>query len=102
MPFEIFVIVIVAIVAGTVSGIVKQALNYKRETRGIRSSKEGSSLTTSELRRMLEEVVAEATMPLAEQVKALQHRLEDEHRLPSKPERVLPEKTPEPRGALDA
>lgn len=102
MPFEIFVIVIVAIIAGTVSGIVKQALNYKRETRGIRPSQEGSSLTTSELRRMLEEVVAEATAPLAEQVKALERRLEAEHRLPSGPARVLPEKTPEPREALDS
>ena len=78
MPFWIVLIVLVAIVFGTmmVSTIVSSVFKYL-------SSKEASepapqSLTTSELYTLIEEAVAEATQPLAERVAALEARVTTE------------------------
>lgn len=79
MPFEpgmIFVIIIVAIIAGTtmVASIVKHATGYYRS----KSSGGGGedSLTSSELRRLIQHAVEEATQPLEEEVRALRKQFE--------------------------
>lgn len=81
MPDEVFVIVIVAIVAGTFSGLVKQILNYLRERRPTAGSSE-SSLTTSELQRLMKAAVEEATEPLEARLEAMEAKLDPARALP--------------------
>ncbi|MEZ4700160.1 MAG: hypothetical protein R2834_07500 [Rhodothermales bacterium] len=73
MPEEIFIIVIVSILAGTFSGIVKMVLAFMRErqTAGAGHAT-GDTLTQSELSRMIEEAVRKATSDLSHRVEALE------------------------------
>lgn len=79
MPDEVFVIVLVAIVAGTLSGIVKQILSYKRDKvqQGHASgAADQSGVTTSELKALMQEAVEDATMPLVAEIEDLRTHLE--------------------------
>jgi hypothetical protein len=77
MQDEIFFIVITAIIACTiiVTTIVKSIFGIAKQKADLRSTSSGSSLTTSELERMLRQVVGEATDPLYERMEALEERL---------------------------
>lgn len=73
MPEEILIIIIVSIFAGTAMSIIRMVLGYK-ERRGLRGTAHGSSLTTSELEKMMRRAVEEATAPL---VQKLVKKIED-------------------------
>lgn len=79
MPGEIFVIVIVAILAGTFSSVAKMVIGYLRERNGAAAAG-NNSLTTSELKQIVASSVAEATAPLEDRFEKLERRLE--YRLP--------------------
>jgi hypothetical protein len=83
MPFEIFVIIIVAISAGTLSGIVKQVVSYKQQ-KDLQSGVTGEQggVTTSELRQLMQDAVEDATEPLLDRMARLENRLEDTGHLP--------------------
>jgi len=68
MPEEILIIIIVSIVAASVISIVRMGLNFAEKT----STSEGSTLTTSELERMMRRAVEDATAPLARKVEDLE------------------------------
>ncbi len=70
MPEEIFIIIIVAILAGTFSGVVKQVLNYLQSRNGapVRASSGETSMTTSELESMIQKWVGESTRPLIDRL----------------------------------
>jgi hypothetical protein len=70
MPEEIFIIIALAIVAGTVSNIVKYVVGYHR-TKAEARVPEGSSLTQTELQQMIEAAVREATKPLLQEIRSL-------------------------------
>lgn len=74
MPEEVFIIVVVAILAGTFSGVIKTIVGYLRE----RDRKTGgdNSLTTSELKQIVADTVAEATAPLEDRFAMLERRME--------------------------
>ena len=75
MEGEIFIITIVAIVAGTtmITTIAKAIIGAFRQKS---VSEDNPSLTTSELERMLRDVVGEATAPLQAQIESLEARLD--------------------------
>jgi len=68
MPEEILIIIIVSIVAASVISIVRMGLNFAEK----KSTSEGSTLTTSELERMMRRAVEDATAPLARKVEDLE------------------------------
>ncbi len=70
MPEEILMIILVSIFAGTSISIIRMVLGY-RERRGTAP---GSSLTTSELEKMMRRAVEQATAPL---VQKLVEKMED-------------------------
>ncbi len=77
MPEEIVAIIIIAIVAGTITGVIKQILQYKRDTKlqqgGVANAQGG--VTTSELKGLLREAVEEATAPLVDEVERLREQM---------------------------
>ncbi len=73
MPEEILMIILVSIFAGTSISIIRMVLGY-RERRGTRGTAPGSSLTTSELEKMMRRAVEQATAPL---VQKLVEKMED-------------------------
>jgi len=74
MPDEIVAIVIISILAGTFMSIIRMVLGYKE--RRLTSGKMGeSSLTTSELERMMRRAVEEATEPLVRKIDDLEFEL---------------------------
>ena len=75
MPEEIVVIVVVAILAGTVSTIVKSVTGYLK-SKNAAGTASGSSLTASELKTLLRSAVDEALEPLAARVERIERRLE--------------------------
>ncbi len=74
MPEEILAIIIVSIVAVTILSIVRMSLKYV-ETTGKSRTSEGSSLTTSELERLMRRAVEEATAPLTKKVEDLEFEM---------------------------
>lgn len=77
MPEEVVAIVIIAIIAGTLSGLVKQILEYKKSKHAARSTgSEGASLTTSELRRLMQAAVEEGNLSLEARFDELEARLD--------------------------
>jgi len=74
MPKEVVIIVVVAIIAGTISSIMKHIFSYAK-ARVREQPREGSSLTTSELQRMLQAAVAEGNARLEERFDLLEARL---------------------------
>jgi hypothetical protein len=75
MEREIFIIVLTAIIAGTtmITTIAKSIIGaVKKKSAAVNSP----SLTTSELERMLRDVVGEVTAPLYAKIEALEKRLD--------------------------
>ena len=73
MPEEIFVIIVVAICAGTFMSIVGMMINYLK-TRPQQGS--GNSMTTSELEGMIQKWIEESTQPLVDRLDEMEARLE--------------------------
>lgn len=78
MPFGIVLIVLAAIVFGTVmiGTIVSAVFKFLSSRDALEAAPQ--SLTTSELQGLIEDAVAEAIQPLAERVEALEQRLTTE------------------------
>lgn len=78
MPDEIMIIVVTAIVAGSVLAAMAMLLGFARSRAKDRlpsAKQEGPSLTTSELERIMRQAVEAATTPLAEQIARLEEHL---------------------------
>ncbi len=71
MPEEIFIIIIVGILAGTFSGVVAQVVGYLK-TKAPKTSAD-ASMTTSELEGMIQKWIGEATRPLVERLDELEN-----------------------------
>ena len=76
MPEEIFVIVVVAIIAGTILPIAKLFFGYA-SSRQQQRTPAGSSLTTSELAQLVREAVEEGTARLEARFDALERRMDE-------------------------
>jgi hypothetical protein len=74
MPEEIFIIITLAIIAGSVSGVLKQIFDYLKNRAASQSS--GASLTSSELERLLQRTVEKAVAPLVDRMEAIESRLD--------------------------
>lgn len=79
MPEEILIIVIFSIVSGSILSMVRMILGYRERTRGVvqtppakLSASTSSSITTSELERLMRSAVQDATAPLAERISRLE------------------------------
>ncbi len=88
MPEEIFIIIALSILSGTVLAMVKSVLNYKSSKHQHVEHTTGASLTTSELERLMQGAVEKATAPLAAQIDALERRLDANGRLLEAPGRL--------------
>lgn len=106
MPEEILAIIIVSIASFTAISILKMILSHREKTMGVDSKQQvgGSSLTTSELERMLHRAVRKATDPLVDRLEEIEDRI-NTPALPAAGERidldaVLEESEPamQPRG----
>ena len=75
MPEEIFVIIIVAIAAGTFSGVVSQIIGYLK-SRSPQQTVSDSSMTTSELENMIQKWITEANKPIVERLDSIERTLE--------------------------
>ncbi len=76
MPEEIFIIIVVSILAGTFSGIVKMVLEFMKARQGaLPSGNKADSMTASELERLLENAVRQGTTDLSERLDAIEERL---------------------------
>lgn len=73
MPDEVFVIVVVAILAGTFTSVVKLIIGYLQSRRGEPAGK--GSLTESQLRRMIEESVDASMKTLDRRFDTVESRL---------------------------
>lgn len=73
MPEEVLVIVIIAIVAGTFTSVVKQIIGYL-QSRGGKAEGQ-SSLTESQLRHLIERSVDASIQPLERRFDAIEDRL---------------------------
>ena len=69
MPEEILAIIIISIFAGTAMSLTRMILAHRRSMKGSAGS---SSLTTSELERMMRRAVEEATEPLQRKIEDLE------------------------------
>ena len=87
MPEEIFIIIVVAILAGTFTTTVKLILNHLKDQRRDASAGTASGgVTTSELEALMRRAVAEANAPLLARIEDLE---EQRQALPtSRPERI--------------
>lgn len=74
MPQEIFWIVIVAILAGTFSGVVKTVIGYLQSNPGKSDPK--GSLTESQLRSLIESSVEQSIAPLAGRLDSIDRHLD--------------------------
>ncbi|MEM8486961.1 MAG: hypothetical protein AAF564_15515 [Bacteroidota bacterium] len=72
MPEEIFVIIVVAIGAGTFMSIVGMMINYLK-TRSEQGT--GNSMTTSELEGMIQKWIEESTQPLVDRLDEMEAQL---------------------------
>ncbi|GMQ80889.1 MAG: hypothetical protein BMS9Abin05_0318 [Rhodothermia bacterium] len=79
MPEEILAIIIVSIAAVTTLSIIRMTLNY-RARGGVSGTSEGSSMTTSELERMMRRAVEDATAPLTKKVEDLEFEIATRNR----------------------
>ncbi len=94
MPEEIFIIVVVAIIAGTFSGFVKMVLEYLKDRQATERPTVGATdaLTTSELERLIEAAVDRANRGVVDRLDALEDRMEDAQLLkPAEGRLSLPE-----------
>ena len=86
MPEEVAVVVVIAIIFGTISSIVKYTAKMKYSNR---TSGAESGVTTSELRALLREAVDEATLPLRAEIEELRDELRASRGLPPTVEPLL-------------
>jgi hypothetical protein len=88
MPEEVMVIAMTAIICGTLmlTMIIRAAIGYQR-SKHEKTAAGGSSLTTSELQRLMRAAVEEGTQPLLERIDELEAQLQAAARQP----RLLPE-----------
>ncbi|MFT5143496.1 MAG: hypothetical protein ACI80V_003650 [Rhodothermales bacterium] len=85
MPPEIMAIAIIAIVAGTILRLTQMSLAHREGRSGVsggKTSSNSSSVTTSELERMLQKAVKKATDPLIERMDELEDRVGTQAALP--------------------
>ena len=75
MPEEVFVLFIFSILAFTTMMIIGMSLRYKSRKAERASLSSSSSLTTSELERMMQRAVKKATGPLEEKLEVLEEML---------------------------
>lgn len=75
MPEEVLIIVVVAIIAGTFSSVVRQIFGYL-QSRNSKPGASGASLTTSELQRLMRAAVEEGTASLEARLDGLEEKLE--------------------------
>lgn len=75
MPEQIMIIVVVAIIAGTVSSIARAVLGVGKAAVQNKAA-QGSSLTTGELKKMLQEVVEESNARMETRFDSLEARLD--------------------------
>ncbi|MFT4604631.1 MAG: hypothetical protein ACI9W4_001364 [Rhodothermales bacterium] len=89
MPEEIMIIAVFAIFVGMVTSLTKMILTHREKTSGISKAEtsSSSSVTTSELERMMHRAVRKATDPLADRLDELEDRL-DMPALAAKGERI--------------
>jgi hypothetical protein len=87
MPFGPFgfVIAIIMVVFGFVAFTVKLNNDYKLRREELQSGREGSSLGSGELRRLIREAVADAIVPVEERLELIERQM-----------RQLPESRPAP------
>lgn len=96
MPEEIFIISLVGIIAGSavVLGVVRGILSVVRaRVEGHRGAGSGS-LTSSELQRLVQRAVEDASQPLLDKIEDLEHEvraLRPAHPLPPRAEPTRPE-----------
>ena len=83
MEGTIFIIVLTAIICGTVMIGITIGSIFKYATARSQSQKTDASLTTSELHGLIRDAVDEATEPLNERLAALEQRLAAQPQLPS-------------------
>ncbi|MEM6645170.1 MAG: hypothetical protein AAF730_02850 [Bacteroidota bacterium] len=79
MPDEVVAIILTAIIAGTImilsiARMISKAITSKQQTKAL-SEGGGSSLTQSELEKMLERVVASAQEPIVERLDMIEMML---------------------------
>ncbi|MEM1095149.1 MAG: hypothetical protein AAGJ10_11155 [Bacteroidota bacterium] len=79
MPDEVVAIVLTAIIAGTImilsiARMISKAITAKQQTKALAEGS-GSSMTKSELERMLERVVASAQEPIVERLDMIEMML---------------------------
>ena len=74
MPFELMVVLIVALSAGCVVTVAKMILDFMREKNQLRGAATGASLTASELQRLMREAVEDANAPLRERLDAVERQ----------------------------
>jgi hypothetical protein len=72
MPEEILAIVLVSIAAGTFISFTRMVLAYKERKLDGTSTGTGSSMTTSELERLMKRAVESATAPLVEKIEDIE------------------------------
>lgn len=71
-PFELMVVIIVAVASGCSIVVTKLILDYLRDKNQLRGPAAGSALTASELQRLLRAAVEDANAPLRERLDALE------------------------------
>ncbi len=74
MPEEVFVIVLIGIIAGTLSRITTQFFNYLK-SKGSKATSD-ASMTTSELEGMIQKWIVEATRPLVDRLENIEEKLD--------------------------
>ena len=75
MPEEILALAIISIMSFTVLSIIGMSLRYKSRKARHEVGAGSSSLTTSELERMMKRAVQDATFPLEEKIERLEDAL---------------------------
>lgn len=91
MPEEIMIIVIVAIVAGTLTSITKIIFGHMQSKSAKKEAIKGASLTTSELEHLMHAAVREGNLSLEARFDGLEDRLdqlEGARTLPPKKETI--------------
>ena len=104
MPEEVFIIVVIAILAGTFSGVVKMIIEYLKSRQSVPNAHAKSgALTSSELERLIVSAVERANQSLADRLEAIEDRLDSASMLEAPPSRLeLPSDTTESAAEVSA
>lgn len=74
MPEEILIITLFAIAAGTLISVLKIFMGFRERKRTVGGHRD-SSMTTSELERMMRRAVTEASKPMMDKIEDLEFEL---------------------------